>query len=581
MGFGNFFFRGRGNQKLINLPDTTEDIVSKKTIESNSYEMYKLINQLRDLSQTREYKYAEYDVMSADVIIRTALNMYADDATQVDENSKTVLSIDSKDEVLQKDLYSFLRKIKMEEKLRDVAYALGKYGNKYWKLYLTKDRKDIDHIEEIDDPGTVLDLWYQGEPAYFAENSDDTHLYKNTDEFDLYNHDSFIHFYVHSGDESDVIELMDNQELDSKGDPKILKYKVVEGESLIEAVRAIWRILRSLEDSLLAARLAKADYVRIFNIEVGDSSSTDTRLIVNKVKKVFDSAVSMDVRNGTYTATKQQRAIGDPIFNSVSNGQGSISIESVGGDIEVKSLVDIDYFNNQLFAGLRIPKTLMGFEESISGGFSNESTLVQLDIRYGKYIKKVIDSLVQGITDLCDIWLKLHGRENQIGKYKVVYNAPSTTEELARIKELAERVEVVAQLTDTLVGTSAGVNKVKLLWQLLTEFIPYQVFLDKIKPIMDEAVEIANKDIEIAKKMKENQLKQLEEQPDQSTPSPSFGDLGMSDPDAYVDSMNLGNDSIPFNPLGSDPMTGNPEVPNAGNSSSDDAAINQILKSIE
>lgn len=565
MGIGSFFFRGR-NKRLVNPPDTTEDTASKKTIESNSYEMYKLIDQIRNVSQTREYKYAEYDIMSADVIIRTALNMYADDSTQVDENSNTILSIESDDEHLKKDLNAFLTKIKMEEKIRDTAYSLGKYGNKFWKIYLTENRRDIDHIEEIDDPATVMDLWYQGQPAYFAESPEDTHLYKNNDEFDLYDHNSFIHFYVHSGDESDVIELMDNQELDSHGDPKILKYKIQEGESLIEAVRVIWRILRSLEDSLLAARLARADYVRIFNIEVGESSSSDTRLIVNKVKKIFDSSVSMNLRDGTYTATKQQRPIGDPIFNSVSNGQGSISIDEVGGDIEVKSLVDIDYFNNQLFAGLRIPKPWMGFEESLNGGFSNESTLVQLDIRYGKYIKKVIDAIVMGVTDLCNIWLKLHNRESQISKFKIVYNSPSTTEELAKIKELSERVHTVSELAETLIGSSTGINKVKLLWTLLEQFIPYQVFLDKIKPLMQQAIDDADLDIELAKQMKENQLNNLKKNPDQ-TPDISLDDFGMSD-------LSMSDTGMGSNEITTDSA-------NSSSKSADDLEIDKILSDLE
>lgn len=500
----------RGNSNIVSKPSTTKDSVNQKYVETDMYAMYRLISQIRDVGQSREYKYAEYDVMAADVIIKTALSMYADDSTQVDENSNTIISIESEDEHLKKDLAAFLKKMKVEDRLRDVSYNLGKYGNKYWKLYMTEDHSDIHHIEEIDDPGCVLDLWYQGEPLYFAENPDDTHLYKNSDEFNLYDHDAFIHFYIHSGDTSDVIEIVDHNKFDSNGDPIILKYKIVEGEALIEAVRVIWRILRSLEDSLLAARLAKADFVRIFNIEVGDSSSTDTRLIVNKVKKIFDSSVSMDIRNGTYSATKTARPFGDPIFNSVSKGNGAISVESVGGDFEVKSIVDIDYFNNLLFSGLRIPKPWMGFEETVAGGLSNESTLVQLDIRYGKFIKKIIDSYIIGITELCNIWLKIHNRKYQIGKFKIVYNSPSTTEELAKVEELLQRVEAISKLVETIAGQSEGINKIKLIYELLDQFVPYQVFIKKIKPLLKDAVDDADLEVKLSKLKKESEIKQLE-----------------------------------------------------------------------
>jgi len=518
----------RTNRAEVNKPaKADQDELSQKVVEADSYSMYKLITQLRDVSQTREYKYAEYDIMSADVIIKAALNMYADDSTQVDENSGKIFSVVSSDDTLKKDLESFLKKIRLEDKARDVAYALGKYGNKYWKIYTNKNGTDIDHIEEIDDPGTVLDLWYQGEPVYFAENRDDLTIYKGNRDFNLYDRNSFVHFYVHSGDESDVIELVDNVHFDSNGDPIILKYKLLEGESLIEAVRVVWRILRALEDSLLAARLAKADFVRVFNIEVGQATKTDARLIVNKVKKLFDSSVSMNIRNGTYNAEKSPRAWADPIFNSVSNGKGSIDIKNIGGDFEVKNLIDLDYFNNQLFAGLRIPKTLMGFEESINGGLSNESTLVQLDIRYGKYIKKVIDAEVRGITDLCNIWLKLHKRDYQIGKFSIVYNAPSTTEELAKIQELYQRVQVVAQLVDTIAGQSDGINRVNLIYELIQQFVPYQVFIERIEPILKEAVDDSKLDIKIQKKLKEKQLQEID--------NPNFNPFSVNEVDDGID----------------------------------------------
>ena len=532
MGLFEFFFKK--NDDLVNGPDRVKkDTATIQEIESDSYAMYRLISELRTVSQGREYKYAEYDIMGADVIIRAALNMYADDATQKDENSKHMVSIDSKDENLKKDLEAVLKKYKIEEKLRDTAYALAKYGNKYWKLYLEEDGKDIHHFEEIDDPATVLDLWYEGQPVYFAENEDDRHLYKNQDQFDLYDHDAFIHFYVHSGDESDIIEIDDHQHRDSDGDPIILKYKIIEGESLIEAVRSVWRIIRSLEDSLLAARLAKADFVRVFNIEVGQASTTDARLVVNKVKKLFDSSVSMDVREGKYTAVKSSRAWADPIFNSVSDGKGAISVSQVGGDFEVKSIVDIDYFNNLLFAGLRIPKPWMGFEESINGGFSNESTLVQLDIRYGKYIKKLIDALTDGLTKFLNRWLIIHKRQDQIGKYQVVYDTPSSAEELAKLKEVVERVEIVTQLAETIAQTSTGINKVKLLDELIDEFIPYSSLVNRLAPILKEALDDSELDLKIMKKSKENQLKQVEQDPNQVVdpsslnPQDSFGEEGL------------------------------------------------------
>lgn len=477
---------------LVSKPDIADKSLTN-ILETNEYTVWKLISQIRDVSQNREYKYAEYDIMSAEVIINAALNMYADDSTQVDVNSGRVLSINSPDTVLVKDLYTFLEKINYENFVWDIAFNLAKYGNKYLKVYLTEDKKDISHLESIDDPGCVLDLYHNGKPSYFAENSSDKTLYKESGKFQLYTHDSFVHFFIRSTSQSDILELSDTTKLDANGEPVTLKYKVIEGESLLEGVRVIYRILQSLEDSLLAARLAKSDFIRVFNIEVGNSSNQDTRLIVNKVKKLFDSTVSMDIRNGKYNAMKQPRAWADPIFNATSGGKGAITIENIGGDFEVKNIVDIDYFTNKLFAGLRIPKPFLGFEEALGGSLDQSGTLSQLDVRYSRFIRKIIDAVVAGTQVLCNLWLKLKGRNTSINNFKVVYTSPSSLEDYSNLKEIKERASIVNELVGTITTNAPEVNSTKVLQELLCKFVPYQDFLDRINPLLDESLK-ANED---------------------------------------------------------------------------------------
>ena len=483
--FENFLWKKK-NEPLISKPEVADKSLAN-VLETNEYTVWKLISQIRDVSQNREYRYAEYDIMSAEVIISAALNAYADDSTQVDVNSGRFLSIISSDEVLVKDLYTFLEKINYDNFIWDIAYNVAKYGNKYMKVYLTDDKKDISHLESIDDPGCVLDLYHNGKPSYFAENSSDKTLYKESGKFQLYTHDSFIHYFIRSTNQSDILEIEDSTKVDANGEPATLKYKVLEGESLLENVRVIYRILQALEDSLLAARLAKADYIRIFNIEVGNSSNQDTRLIVNKVKKIFDSTVSMDIRNGKYSAMKQPRAWADPIFNSVSNGRGAVTVENIGGDFEVKSIVDIDYFTNKLFAGLGVPKPFFGFEEALGGSLDQSGTLMQLDVRYSKRIKKIIDAIVAGTQVLCNLWLKLRGRIKSINNFKVVYVSPSSHEDYARLREIKERAAIANEVITTITSNAPDVNSTELLNAVLSQFIPYQGFLDSVRPLLEKA----------------------------------------------------------------------------------------------
>ena len=39
---------------------------------------------------------------------------------------------------------------------------------------------------------------------------------------------------------------------------------------------------------------------------------------------------------------------------------GAISIQQLGGDVNVRDIADIDYFKNKLYAAMKIPKQFLG-----------------------------------------------------------------------------------------------------------------------------------------------------------------------------------------------------------------------------
>ena len=48
------------------------------------------------------------------------------------------------------------------------------------------------------------------------------------------------------------------------------------------------------------------------------------------------------------------------VYVPTHNGIGAISTQQVGGDVDVKSLADLDYFKNKYFGALRVPKQYFG-----------------------------------------------------------------------------------------------------------------------------------------------------------------------------------------------------------------------------
>lgn len=498
-------FWNRSN-RIVNKPEKNQ------TVEISEYSIWQLVTELRNLASSINYIYAEYDLMEQDTIIGAALQMYADNAIQRDNYSSKIIEVVADSPQLKKDLYSVLNRLNIESRLWNTAYNTAKYGNKYWKILLNKKGDDIESLEEIDDPSCVLDLYLKGDPVLFAYNDDDRDLLKSQ-EYEFYDHSAFIHFMIQSGKINDRIELQDNNYVDEvTGQPKLIRYQIKRGESMIEGIRAIYRILKALEDNLIASMIAKGNYTEVINIEVGDSNEIEAKKMVNRVKRLFDSRMTMDVREGQEKAGtyNQPRGFMDPIFNSVNNGKGAITHDVFGGEVEVANLAHIDYFNKLKFSGLHITPSMLAFEENIPGNLDDGSgAMIQQDIRFAMYVKKLIVAITDGVTDLLNTWLTIRGRTSEINKFQIKMAVPSAAEDLADLNELQARLDSIDHLTEIITKNAPGVNSAAVTKILLDEYIPNKQLLAKLNALIEEPIDIANRETEVAKAEMESTLRQL------------------------------------------------------------------------
>lgn len=482
------------------------------------YNVWDLISKLRDLNDSYKYRYQEYEMMLEEVTIQSAVELYADDATQVDTKTERIVNIQSDDKTLQEDLNAFLQSINVDSNVWNWAYSVSQYGDFYLKLHIDEENRTL-HVDDNTDPAYIMDLFEHGQRVGFAE--EDISDYKNLKhrsnpnglDLIIYSPERFVHFMIKKSSKYDSLEIPIQDETDENGDPLIRKFTVVRGVSMIEGVRSIYRILQLLEDSLLAARIAKAEFVRVFNIEVGDSTPKQTTETVNTVKNLFDSKATFDTSSGRYVSTKAYRPIGDPIFNPTRNGKGAVSHENIGGDFQVRDIADIDYFKNKLFSGLKIPKALLGYEESLPGGLG-DNTLTRLDIRYSRSVKRVQNAVIIGISDLCNIWLKLNNRDNDVNNFKVVLQAPSTAEELGRLTEFSMKMNTINEVVSTMSNTYGEyINVPKVFKALFDKYINYPDLVEALEPELKSAIEKYESHIKDEEARREAELKALENNP--------------------------------------------------------------------
>ena len=260
--------------------------------------------------------------------------------------------------------------------------------------------------------------------------------------------DRFVYFANNTGKHKIDFEIGD---LDKTIENK--KYFQLErGESFLENSMVAWQVLSALEDILLLTRMTRSILYRIFSVEVGNKGNKETRELLDRLKNKIKSDETVDIRSKIYNSSLSQVPLGDSIFIPTRNGVGVIKVDTVGGDVNLKDAIDLDYFRDKLFAGLRIPAPFLGFTESLPGGIGDTS-LTRMDIRYSRTIARIQTILAEGLKDLCLLYLKLTRTEkafNSLPNFKIVFTSINSAEDISRADLKKTQMDILGQLLESL-----------------------------------------------------------------------------------------------------------------------------------
>lgn len=405
-------------QKNIGI-DTNGDFYSALIdgVKSSMVDISKL-ESFTQVSQNREMMYEVLDTMCEDTTIAAAMEIYAEDSTELAENGRIVWC-QSEDESISKYITYLLDVLNVDKNIFKWVYCLCKYGDVYLRLFRTsdmedglfsaenisKERKDLqekfEHIDEpenplnesvtvhaydandryaqyvemVPNPAEMFELTKFGKTyAYIkapvrsgvqkTQTAIDVpvwrYMFKRSD-VTVYDATTFVHASLEDDFQRfpEVVDIFldddpENVESDSK-----LSYTVRHGQSILYSVYKLWRSLTLLENSLLLNRLTKSSVLRIINVEVGDMPKENVGKHMMGIKALFEQKSALDTGNmmSEYTNPGPME---NCIYVPIHNGIGNITPQQVGGDIDVKGLSDIDYFQNKMFSGLKIPKQYLG-----------------------------------------------------------------------------------------------------------------------------------------------------------------------------------------------------------------------------
>lgn len=534
-------------------PERKQDVDLNKTLYDNiinAAECSQLdLNAFDSLNQTannRNELYNMIDAMCEDGIISAIVETYAEDATERNDAGNIVWA-ESPDPDVAKCVEYFLDTLNVNKNIYKWTYSLCRYGDVYLRLYrqseynddlfnckdkkkeLNEDLKIIDYkrndsyahyMEMVANPAQMFELTRFGKTVGYVKapvqagviNKDEitqfmnfTYNFKQQD-LELYPATEFVHAALEDDigrDEETVNIFLNNDDYNSNTNAKT--YKVRKGNSLLANVFKIWRELNLLQASVLLNRLTKSSIVRMINIEVGDMPKENVTKVLMDVKRLIEQKTAINKNSGMQEYTNP-----GPIENNVyvptHNGIGSITTSQIGGDVDVKSLADLDYYQNLLYGSLRVPKQYFSQTDD-STGFNGGTSLTIISSRYAKMIKRIQNTMIQAITDAINLMLIDKGLDSYVNEFTIHMLIPTTQEEIDRRENLSNKVQLTSDIMNMLSDIEEPQAKLKILKSLLSNVIDDNDILSIIQEQIDE-LEEEGEGIEEFSETTENEIKE-------------------------------------------------------------------------
>lgn len=506
--------------------------------ESSQIDISKL-ESFRQVSQARDQMYDLIDTMSEDSTIAAVLETYAEDATETNE-SGDILWVESDDPEVSKYINYLLDGMEVNKHIYKWVYSLCKYGDLYLRLYkqsefeefadifdyknkkeklnedvvvkaFSKSDKYAHYIEMVPNPAEMYELTKFGKSYAYIKapvtvglnrRIDNTAIYPSTfryayrmNDVQVYEPVMFAHACLSEQDSryTEEVSLFLDNNADLAGNPDF-NFGVKRGQSILYNSFKIWRELNLLQNALLLNRITKSSIVRIIGVEVGDMPKENVPKHLMGIKQLIEqkSAIDTGTSMSNYTNPGPME---NNIYIPTRNGQGTITTQQVGGDVDVKGISDIEYFRDLLFGNLKIPKQFFGFTED-GAGFNGGQSLTILSSRYAKTIKRIQNCMIQAMTDVINLMLVDKGFDSYIRKYTLKMQPPTTQEEMDRRDNMSNKIAVATDIMNLLAEVEDASAKLRILKALLSNIVYDQDIINIIQEQIDLLEEQENAGID-------------------------------------------------------------------------------------
>jgi hypothetical protein len=363
--------------------------------------------------------FRDYDMMDADAIISSVLDIYADESTIKDEFGQ-ILGIKSSNNNVKEILHNlFYDILNIDFNLWPWVRNMVKYGDFF--LYLDIDQEyGIVNVVPLSVYETVR-----------IEGEDPANPFGV--KFKLQND------FLNLG--KDELENFEVAHFRLLADTNFLPY----GKAMIEGGRRVWKQLQLMEDAMLIHRIMRAPDKRKFLIDVGNIPPAEVDQFMSRIIEKMKKTPLVDPRTGDYNLRYNMMNITEDFYLPVRGRDSGTDIQTMQG-LSFNAIEDIEYLRKKLMAAFKVPKSFIGYEEDLSG----KATLASQDVRFARTIERIQRIMISELTKIAIIHLYVQGfRDEDLIDFELTISSPSMIYEQEKISLWNEKIGLADNLVNS------------------------------------------------------------------------------------------------------------------------------------
>ena len=380
----------------------------------------------------------EVPAMLRDPVIQSCLALLMETSFQMNDKNQVMWPISPYD-VIVKELEAFHEEVGMQQQAITLGYNELLWGNLPFKHHFDSEYRfvnftpiaDFTRVIPIIISGKTLGFLVEGKFCYpFEFSYAQLEYYKNLG--GIYKN-NFVQFAGSMGGEDIFGQDFQNE--------------FIVAPSYLSAAAKPWRNINIIEDALLLNRMDQSNYYRIFSVNVGGSVHSKSAIrTLNYYRNLFKK-----VRRVSYGAGGMASAGAGQEFEIVlpkTERQG-LEVTNVGGEVDVKSIKDLDTQYNKLFAALRVQPSQIGFGEENTNAIGDSSGK-SYDRRFARTCKMLVYSVQKVIKNFDYLYLRSRGYDVKMDDWKYGSVSLSVLEDQDRADSLTTAINNLKELSTVL-----------------------------------------------------------------------------------------------------------------------------------